>query len=169
MTPEEHKRLLGILHLIYGAFHGLLAFVLVIAFGIPAAVIVGNSPGGDGAPLAFVIVALLLGLLFSIVFMVPPLVAGYGLLKHKPWGRTASLVAAVVEVLNVPHGTALAIYNFWLLFGQGARAGGGSDLFGANTRPALGETTARPAYGAFGREREREYAPPPQPPNWRGD
>ena len=168
MTIEEHKRLLGILHLVYGGFHGLLAFVLVIAFGIPAAVLVGSATGGEGMPLAFLVFALLLGLLLSLIFMIPPLVAGYGLLKRKPWARTASLVAAVVEVLNVPHGTALSIYNFWLLFGQNAQ-GSGSDLFGVTHRPALGQTTAQPALGTLGREREHEYVPPVQPPNWRGD
>ena len=168
MTLEEHKRLLGILHLVYGGLHGLLAFVLVIAFGVPAVVILGNSPGGAGAPMAFVIIALLLALLFSLLFLIPPVVAGYGLLKHKPWARTASLVASVIEVLNLPFGTALAVYNFWLLFGQNARPGG-ADSFGAATRPPLGATTAPPASGTFGREREHEYAPPAQPPDWRGE
>src|SRR5919107_495249 len=111
MTLEEHKRLLGILHLVYGGLHGLLAFVLILAFGVPAVVILGNSPGGDVAPL------------FSVLFLIPPVVAGYGLLKHKPWARTASLVASIIEVWNMPFGTALAVYNFWLLFGQNARPG----------------------------------------------
>ena len=168
MTPGEHKRLLGILHLVYGGMHGLLALVFVVAFGVPIALIVGNAPGGDGAPLAFVIFALLLALLFSVLFLIPPVVAGYGLLKHKPWARTASLVASIIEVLNMPFGTALAVYNFWLLFGQSVRPGGG-DVFGTPARPPLGETTARPASGTFGREREHEYAPPRQPPDWRGE
>jgi hypothetical protein len=169
MTPEEHKRLLGILHLVYGGMHGLLAVVLIIAFGVPAAVIVGNSPGGDGAPLALVVFALLLALLFSVLFLIPPVVAGYGLLKHRPWARTASLVASIIEVFNFPFGTGLAVYNFWLLFGQDVRPGG-AELFGtAATRPALGGAAAQPAYGTFGRGRENEYAPPPQPPDWRGE
>lgn len=168
MTLEEHKRLLGILHLVYGGLHGLLAFVFIIAFGVPAALIVGTAPGGDGVPLAFLLFALLLGLLFSAIFLIPPAVAGYGLLRHKPWARTASLVASIIEVLNMPFGTALAVYNFWLLFGQGARPGG-ADLFGPRSRPALGGATAQPAPGSFRREREHEYVPPPQPPNWRGE
>ena len=166
MTLEEHKRLLGILHLVYGGMHGLLAFILVLAFGIPAAIIVGNAPGGDGAPLAFVIFGLVLALPFSVLFLIPPVVAGYGLLKHKPWARTASLVASIIEVLNFPFGTGLAAYNFWLLFGQNALPGGVAGL-GATAHPSLGETTAQPAHGTFGRD--QEYAPPRQPPDWRGE
>ena len=165
MTLEEHRRLLGILHLVYGGMHGLLAFVLIIAFGIPAAVIVGNEPG-SGAVLAFVVFALLLALLFSVLFLIPPVVAGYGLLKHKPWARTASLVASIIEVLNFPFGTGLAAYNFWLLFGQGARP-----AFEASTGAAygvLGGSPPQPASDVFGRKREAEYAPPREPPDWRG-
>jgi len=169
MTLEEHKRLLGILHLVYGGAHGLLALVLVIAFGVPAALIVGGAAGGDAAPLVIVVLfALLLGLLFGLLFIIPPLVAGYGLLKHKRWARTASLVASITELLNVPVGTALAVYNFWLLFGHGARPGG-AFVCGVPGHPPLGEATARPASGAFGPEREHEYVPPRQPPDWRSE
>ena len=169
MTLEDHKRLLGILHLVYGGLHGLLAFIFIIAFGVPAAILLGSTPGRDSAPLMVVVLfALLLGLLFSVLFLIPPLVAGYGLLKHKPWARTASLVASIIEVLNVPLGTALAVYNFWLLFGQNARPGGAA-AFGLSGNLSLGETTARPAPGTFGHEREHEYVPPRQPPDWRGE
>ena len=166
MTIEEHKRLLGILHVVYGATHGLLAFVFLIAFGVPAALIVGNAPGGGGAPLVFVLVALLLGLLFATLFMIPPFVAGYGLLKRKAWARMASLVASVFEVLNFPMGSALAAYNFWLLFGQSTRPGFENQT-GA-TYGVLGGAPPQTASDVFGSKRETEYVPPRVPPDWRG-
>jgi hypothetical protein len=166
MKLEEHKRLLGILHLVYGGMHGLLALIFLVAFGVPAALIFGGMAGGDAETLSILLLfALLLGLFFSALFIIPPLVAGYGLLRHRPWARTASLVAAIIEVLNVPFGTALAAYNFWLLFGQRAQAGG-PFVYGAPGHPSLGEAAPQPAPGTWGRE--REHAPPRQPPDWRG-
>ena len=49
-------------------------------------------------------------------FTVPALAGGYGMLKRRRWARKLVLVSAVVATLNVPFGTALAVYTFWYLF-----------------------------------------------------
>jgi ABC-type glycerol-3-phosphate transport system permease component len=40
---------------------------------------------------------------------------GWSLLKRKPWGRTLSIVAAILALLKFPFGTALGIYTLWVM------------------------------------------------------
>ena len=55
-------------------------------------------------------VASLIGLL-----SIPGLIAAYGLFKRLNWGRYLTLVLGAMNVFNVPFGTALAVYTFWVL------------------------------------------------------
>jgi hypothetical protein len=43
------------------------------------------------------------------------LVAGFGLLNRRPWGRVVAIVAAILALLKFPFGTALGIYTLWVL------------------------------------------------------
>ena len=168
MKPEEHNKTLGILHLVYAAVHALL---MVLTFSGAGGVIytLTHQPGRDAPPFVFFLVALGVGLLFALLFLIPPLLAGYGLLKRRRWGRTAGIVAAILMALNLPLGTALAVYTLWFLLGKGA--GFYEDEAARFARYSLGDAPPTPAADWFDEsrrgEREREYAPPAQPPDWR--
>jgi hypothetical protein len=43
------------------------------------------------------------------------LVAGYGLLNRRPWGRIVAIIAAILALIKFPIGTALGIYTLWVL------------------------------------------------------
>ena len=45
----------------------------------------------------------------------PCLVLGYGLMNLRPWARVMGLVLAALNLLNVPIGTAISLYAFWVL------------------------------------------------------
>ncbi len=45
------------------------------------------------------------------------LAAGYGLMHREPWGRVVALVAAFVNILKFPFGTALGIWTLVTLLG----------------------------------------------------
>jgi hypothetical protein len=45
------------------------------------------------------------------------LVAGWGLIEHKQWGRIVAIVAAFLGLLRIPFGTALGIWTLILLLG----------------------------------------------------
>ena len=47
------------------------------------------------------------------------LIAGYGLLNRRPWGRIVAIIVAILALINFPFGTALGIYTLWVL-GPGA-------------------------------------------------
>ena len=178
MTLEEHNKTLGILHIVYAALHTLLmlgVFGFMLFFFRMAGAELRNQPGAP--PEALMLVFVLLGAVFALIFTVPSYVAGYAMLKRKPWARVASLVAAVIEVMNVPFGTALGVYALWFLFGKGQALYAGDALTpGRQQQPSLNEPRraadsewfrgARPGQASDG---GREYAASGPPPDWRGE
>lgn len=45
------------------------------------------------------------------------LMAGYGLMERAPWGRIVAIIAAFVNLIKIPFGTALAIWTLVMLLG----------------------------------------------------
>ncbi len=175
MTTEEHNKAVGICHLVYGGFVSLLMFA-VLAFMAVIFSAIPTRPGGpdDGVPVALMGMFFVFMFIYALVFTVPSLIAGYAVLKRKSWARVASIIAAVFETMSFPFGTAVAVYSFWFMFSEAGRA-----MYDRNSvhpqRPyALRDTPPQPASNwdaqtGFGREREREYVPPSQPPDWRNE
>ena len=175
MTPQDHNKIIGIMHLIYGGFNALVMLIFVpifIALGF-----FGASDPDGGAPVAAVFgIFGLLMLCFALLFGLPPLIAGYAMLKRKRWAKVMGVIAACVESFSMPFGTALCVYTLWFLFGQQGenfhRAGGGGQMYGQHgwQQPPLPDanTYGWDAQRAQQSNRQREYAPPPQPPDWRG-
>jgi hypothetical protein len=167
MTVEDHNKTLGILHLVYGGLHALL-LALASFFALPIFYVFWNEPGRHAPPVAFIVMLFGFGLLAAMLLFIPALVAGYGLVKRKSWARTAGIVTAILVALNIPFGTALAIYSLWFLLGKGA------GLYESEAarfeRYALGDAPPPPAadWVDASRTGERQYVPPVQPPDWRG-
>ena len=112
----QHVKILGILHIIYGAlgvFVGLLA--LVIMGGIAS--VVGVSDHSPDSALAIPILGGIGALVFIILLAIslPGIIVGFGLLHFKPWARLLTLVLSALELFSIPFGTALGIYGFWVL------------------------------------------------------
>ena len=168
MTSDEHNKTLGILHLVYGGLNALLLVVAAL-ISLPVINVLINEPGRSAPPFSFFLLAIGGSLLVALLLFIPALVAGYGLLKRKGWARTAGIVAAILMALNIPFGTALAVYSFWFLSGRGAQLYEGESARFA--RYALGDAPPQPVSEWVEtdrrQERERVYVPPTQPPDWR--
>ena len=168
MTSEDHNKIIGIMHLIYGGMNAImLPFVLLFLFmGAGMSGLDPNAPPEVG--IFFLGIGLLMGFFF-LLFGVPPLVAGYGLCKRKPWARTWGIIASVIAAISFPLGTALCVYTLWFLFGEGKifyeDLGAGGPRRGALPHASTFGWDAQ----ASSRARQNEYAPPPQPPNWRDE
>ena len=174
MTHDDHNRTLGIMHLIYGGFQTLMLLFIGFFF-IFVGGVVGSASGGDAAPIALFLMLLLFVLVLGALMSLPPLLAGYALLKHKPWARTAGIISAIVALLSFPFGTALGVYSLWFFFGEGKDYYKANLWRGARTTGALGESTSYTStYGwdtqnsHTAKEGEAAYVPPTQPPDWRG-
>jgi hypothetical protein len=58
--------------------------------------------------------------MFFGAFSLPGLAAGYGLLKGHSWGRILAIFVGVLNLFNVPVGTAIGVYALWVLTHQHA-------------------------------------------------
>ena len=59
---------------------------------------------------------------FLLLFSLPGVLAGIGLLKGQNWGRILALIVGLFNLINVPVGTVLAGYTFWVLLQNEANA-----------------------------------------------
>lgn len=109
---EKHIKTTGILWIVKGilsVFVGFLVFAIMLGVGVFA-----NTQGGkDALPILAIIGLFVAGLLT--VLAIPEIIAGIGILKFKQWGKILGLVVAALNLLDIPIGTALAIYSFWAL------------------------------------------------------
>ena len=168
MTPQDHNKVIGIMHLIWG---GINAFTLLILVPIFLGII-GLISSDPKAPAGLGLLFGFLGLMFlflALVVGLPSFIAGYAMLKRKSWAKVAGIISSCLCALSFPVGTALCVYTFWFLFGHGEwfyRAP-------ARARGARGSLRDAGTYDweaqrAADASRRREYVPPPQPPDWRG-
>jgi hypothetical protein len=119
---QSHVRVLGILHIIFGALGVLTAIFLMVIFGGITGVI-GLNASGDDARIAIPVIGGIgaLVVMFTAMLSLPSIIAGIGLLSYRPWARILTLVLSVFLLIHLPFGTALGFYGFWvLLSAQGA-------------------------------------------------
>lgn len=78
-----------------------------------------------------------------IVLSVAGIIGGIGLLKHRNWARILILVLSVFDLFNIPIGTAVAVYTFWVLINDETVA-----LFDAPVSPGVSARQAPPQASA---------------------
>ncbi|HSM57759.1 MAG TPA: hypothetical protein VK879_16520 [Candidatus Sulfomarinibacteraceae bacterium] len=107
---EQHVKLLGWLHILSHAIFlviGFFVFVMLVGIGLFA----GPDAGASGV---MAMIGLFVGGLM-LVLALPGLLAGYGLLKRRSWGRLLALIVGILNLFNFPLGTALGVYTLWVL------------------------------------------------------
>ncbi len=117
---STHVSILGWLFIIGHALFlaiGALVFLLLMGVGLYA----GDA---EATPVLAVVATFVGGVM--VVLALPGLLAGYGLLKRRTWGRVLALVVAALNIFNVPVGTLLALYAFYVLLQSSA-----NDYFGS--------------------------------------
>jgi hypothetical protein len=98
--------------------------VLYIAFSVPiilAAIIVfisvtgGGLLSGEAEAIAITSTVGTVITYFLVLIALPGLLAGFGLLKFRPWSRILTLILGFLNLINIPIGTALGVYTIWVL------------------------------------------------------
>ncbi|HSP15571.1 MAG TPA: hypothetical protein VLV78_12535 [Thermoanaerobaculia bacterium] len=113
---EQHFKIVAVLQIVYGAFFlvvGLFLFLVVAG--------AGALSGDRGAMLITGTVGLIVGGAF-ILFSIPSIVGGIGVLKRREWGRILTIILSFFHLLNFPIGTIVGAYSLWALFSEPARA-----------------------------------------------
>jgi serine/threonine protein kinase len=106
---EKHIIVLGGLRI---AFSAMGLFVAAIIF---TAIVGGGRISGD--PDAIRITSLVGPIIafFLIALSIPGLIGGIGLIKRKGWARILVLILGILDLVNIPFGTAVGIYTLWAL------------------------------------------------------
>lgn len=126
---RHHINVLGLLHMVWGAFAALAGVSLaILAAGTNAAI--SSTAGVAGSTTAAV---WLLGVTGAFLFFsgLALVVTGRRLRATQPGARLAALALALPNLLILPFGTALGVYTYWVLLNNDAR-----DAFGRPQRSA---------------------------------
>ena len=117
---QQHIHVLGILWYVYGAYRAVMGvFGALFLFGLSRSGFLGNWGMRPDFPMPFH--APWMGGLASVVLVFTvgaallSFLVGFALTNRKPWGRTLAIVAAILQLIKIPFGTALGIYTLWVL------------------------------------------------------
>ena len=106
---EKHLTMVGVFHIVYHA----LGFV----FGIGIITLFSALGAITHDPQANVILATVGGIVgtLMIVVAIPGIIGGIGILRKQPWARILVLIVGAIDLIDIPLGTTLGIYTFWVL------------------------------------------------------
>ena len=112
MNRSEYRTYVTILGWINIAFS-----LVLLSLGLFGFLFLGGIGAASGDPEAMRILGFVgfFAAIFFVTLSVPGFAAGYGLLARKAWGRIVAILVAVLDLFNIPIGTAIGIYALWVL------------------------------------------------------
>jgi hypothetical protein len=111
---QLHITILGWIQIVSNAIFLVIGgFILILLSGI------GFASGDPTATAILSVVGASVGILIMLLAL-PGLLAGYGLLTGKSWGRILAIVVGVLGLLNFPIGTLIGAYTLWVLLQEDA-------------------------------------------------
>ncbi|MGE0829782.1 MAG: hypothetical protein AB7O04_10580 [Hyphomonadaceae bacterium] len=87
-----------------------------------------------------------LSIMLSVVYFIPGLIGGWGLLRANGWSRMIIAIVSLFVLFLFPIGTALAAFSYWAIFSKPVEPGGPSRLVIALIVVAIFLTIALGAY-----------------------
>lgn len=106
-TDAIHKKIIGVTFVIFSAFW-LICLFFYEAF-IDFVITLSENEIEPEAYMVFDFISYLLWAV-AILFLIPRLIIGIGLLGEKKWANIPGLVFGIISILNVPLGTLLGVY-----------------------------------------------------------
>jgi hypothetical protein len=134
----QQVKILGILHIVFGALCVLGGLITLAVMGGIAGIVGSTDQSHDAAVAVPVLAAI--GLFVCVLCLVvglPGLVGGIGLLQYQPWARITIIVISALDLIHIPIGTALGIYGFWVLLNPQTEA-----MFKRPAMPAMPQQRA---------------------------
>jgi len=106
---EKHITVVAAISIAFGT--------LGILIGIFFFVVISSGGLISGDPMAMNITGIVGAALggFFVLTSVPEVIAGIGLLKRRSWARILAIILAILDLINIPIGTAIGIYALWVL------------------------------------------------------
>ena len=117
---ELHVKVLAVLYIAYGAFGLVLSLLMLFVFGDVTGLVDLAAVEEPEALLTVPIIGVIGTFIirFILALSVPRVVAGFGLVRRRPWARLLAIVLSVLSLVNFPFGTALGAYGLWVLLSK---------------------------------------------------
>jgi hypothetical protein len=109
---EKHVTLVAIINIVFGAIGimiGLFLLVVIIFGGL-----ISGEP--EAMTITGIVGTTLCG--FFLLLSVPEVIGGIGLLKRRGWAKILVLIISILDLVNIPIGTAIGIYAIWVLLNE---------------------------------------------------
>ena len=106
---KSHVTVVAMLHIGLGVLGVLAALIVFVA------VVGGGLLSGDHDAIVITRIVGSIIASFLVLISAPSIIGGIGLLRGESWARVLVMILAVFQLFNVPIGTVLAIYTFWVL------------------------------------------------------
>ncbi len=109
MNNNKHLTILSILMIVYDSIIFLIGLGLLKGFSFLSSIVTDET--------AMVVLSYIgtgVGT-FLLIISIPGIIAGLGLVYRKSWSRIFGLIVCAIKLLNLPFGTALGFYGFWVL------------------------------------------------------
>lgn len=115
MNMATHVRILAWFNLVIGGL-GVLAACLTFA-GASILPAILNAAASEAAEIPIDVIQIIATVIIGMILVLslPSLILGFGLYNFRPWARILGLVLAAINLLNIPFGTAVSLYAFWIL------------------------------------------------------
>jgi hypothetical protein len=109
---EKHVTLVAIINIVFGAIGILIGLFLLVV------IICGGLISGDSEAITItgIVGTTLCG--FFLLLSVPEVIGGIGLLKRRGWAKILVLIISILDLANIPIGTAIGIYAIWVLLNE---------------------------------------------------
>ena len=109
MNKHKHLTIFSILLITYDSLLFLIGIGFLKGFSLIEGLIQDQT-----ASLVLSSVGSIVGSILLFV-SIPAIIAGIGLIYRKSWSRLLALIICSLKLFNIPFGTALGIYGFWIL------------------------------------------------------
>ena len=111
-SKGPHRIIIAAGNFICGFLMLIIVPLMLMAVGIVGVATPEPAPG-EPSPTMIVGTVAIFVILCVMLLSLPFLLAGWGLIKRKSWANVMAIIAGVLNLTNLPLGTALAIYTFW--------------------------------------------------------
>ena len=110
LTDPSHKKIIGLIYIIFSAFWLLLLVFYDQLMDWVLTMAMRDNPNFDMEAIWIfdIISSIFWGI--AIIFLIPRLIIGIGLLSRNKWADIPALVYGVISLLNFPIGTVLGVY-----------------------------------------------------------
>jgi len=109
---DKHVTFVAVINIAFGFLGIFLAFFLFVVL-IGAGIISQDPEAMKITSIVGIAIAF-----FLLMTSIPEVIGGFGLMKRKPWARVLVLIIACLDLLIIPIGTLIGIYELWVLLNE---------------------------------------------------